>query len=158
MTVTWVSSLPKGVRERRFTPDTQANITALYEAQCLLCTITFEALIIVNGSVCKVSKKENFSRSRSMLAYFAQKLQKFVKKWVRKTTFRAEKLFWSFEKCTPGVFTVHRVYMMEKCGCLPFYRLSLKDLEGLYPGSKVFSLAWLLALTKSFSWLVSRIK
>ena len=27
-----------------------------------------------------------------MLAYFAQKLQKFVKKWMRKITFRAEKL------------------------------------------------------------------
>ena len=90
-----------------------------------------------------------------MLAYFAPKLQKFVKKWVRKTTFRAEKLFWSFEKCTSGVFSVHRVYMMEKCGCLPFYRLSLKDLEG--PASRGFSLAWFLALTKSFAWLVGRI-
>ena len=91
-----------------------------------------------------------------MLAYFAQKLQKFVKKWMRKTTFRAEKLFRSFEKCTPGVFSVHRVYMIEKCGCLPFYRLSLKDLEG--PASRGFSHAWFLALTKSFAWLVSRVK
>lgn len=42
--------------------------------------------------------------------------------------------------------------MMEKCGCLPFYRLSLKDLEG--PASRGFSLAWLLAFTKSFASLV----
>ena len=45
--------------------------------------------------------------------------------------------------------------MMEKCGCLPFYRLSLKDLEG--PASRGFSLAWFLALTKSYAWLVGRI-
>ena len=45
--------------------------------------------------------------------------------------------------------------MMEKCGCLPFYRLSLKDLEG--PASRGFSLAWFLALTKSFAWLAGRI-
>ena len=45
---------------------------------------------------------------------------------------------------------------MEKCGCLLFYRLSLKDLEGR--ASRGFSQAWFLALRKSFAWLVSHIK
>ena len=47
-------------------------------------------------------KLESFTRSRSMLAYFAQKLPQIVKKWIRKNAFRARKLFGSFEKPSPG--------------------------------------------------------
>ena len=51
----------------------------------------------------QMEKLESFTRSRSMLAYFAQKLPRIVKKWIRKNTFRARrKLFGSFQKRTPG--------------------------------------------------------
>ena len=104
-----MSGLPKGVRERRFTPDTQPNITALYEVQCLLYAITFEALIIVNCSVCKVLKKK-------YVGLFCAKTPKIRQEMDEENHFPSRKTLWSFENCTPGVFSVHRVYMMEKCG------------------------------------------
>ena len=50
----------------------------------------------------QMRKLESFTRSRSMLTYFAQKLPQMVKKWIRKNNFRARKLFGSFEKPSPG--------------------------------------------------------
>ena len=51
----------------------------------------------------QMRKLDSFTRSRSMLAYSAQKLPQIVKKWIRKNTFRAQsRLFGSFEKPSPG--------------------------------------------------------
>ena len=49
--------------------------------------------------------------------------------------------FWEMHfRCFFGTQGIH----YGKCGCLPFYRLSLKDLEGR--ASRGFSQAWFLAL------------
>ena len=50
--------------------------------------------VILKNSLNK--KNENFARSRSMLAYFAQKLPRIVKKLTRKNAFQARKLLGNF--------------------------------------------------------------